>query len=219
MGRLRRSRRWTAFLGAAAILGVALNGVAAAQTDPPATTAPPTTTAAATVTTAPPAPPPTTTAARATTLPAAPAGGVAGTAGPGRAAAPADGGTGPASPAGGVAAAAAAADVADVALSVVDTPDPVVAGSNISYAITVTNNGPSAAANVLLQDQVTGSETFVSSMQNSGPSALCLVPPVGSVGSVNCSIASLSAGASAVFTVVVQVAPGTPAGTVLTLPR
>src|SRR5262249_56337472 len=51
---------------------------------------------------------------------------------------------------------------ADLALSKVDTPDPVTAGNNITYTITVTNTGPSAAQNVTLTDATPANTTFVS---------------------------------------------------------
>src|SRR5207237_1242006 len=41
---------------------------------------------------------------------------------------------------------------ADLAITKVDTPDPVVAGNNITYTITVNNAGPSNAASVSLSD-------------------------------------------------------------------
>ncbi len=39
---------------------------------------------------------------------------------------------------------------AEIAVSVVDTPDPVVVGGQLSYAVTVTNHGPSPATDVRL---------------------------------------------------------------------
>jgi hypothetical protein len=137
MGRLRRSRRWTSILGAAAMLGVALNGVAAAETDPSATTnVPPTTSAPAPSTSAPPtaaAAPPT------TTTPPAPSGGSSDTKGRVGGAPTPSGGTG------GAAVAAAAVDAADLGVTNSDSPDPVTAGANVTYTITITNAGPSDA--------------------------------------------------------------------------
>ena len=42
--------------------------------------------------------------------------------------------------------------VADLSVTKVDTPDPVQTGSNLTYTITVTNNGPDAAANASWSD-------------------------------------------------------------------
>ena len=44
----------------------------------------------------------------------------------------------------------------------VDTPDPVTPGGNFNYTITVTNAGPSNAANVSLSDTLPAGTTFVS---------------------------------------------------------
>ncbi len=46
--------------------------------------------------------------------------------------------------------------VADLAITKVDTPDPVIAGTNLTYTITVTNNGPDAAASRLLERHPAG---------------------------------------------------------------
>ena len=50
----------------------------------------------------------------------------------------------------------------DVAITKTDSPDPVVTGSNVTYTITVTNNGPAAAQSVVVTDNLPGSVTFVS---------------------------------------------------------
>ncbi len=39
---------------------------------------------------------------------------------------------------------------ADLGLSITDSPDPVVAGNNVIYTVTVTNNGPDGATGVSL---------------------------------------------------------------------
>jgi uncharacterized repeat protein (TIGR01451 family) len=98
---------------------------------------------------------------------------------------------------------------ADVAI-VKTAPASVIAGSNITYTITVTNNGPSDAANVVWSDPLPAGTTFVSESQTSGPTFTCTTGAT-----VSCSIASLVAGATAVFTITAQVSPSTPSGTVL----
>ncbi len=81
------------------------------------------------------------------------------------------------------------------------------AGSNVAYTITVTNAaGVGPAANAQLSDALPAGTTFVSEVQNTGPSALCSTPAVGANGTVTCSWASLAPGASATFTLVVKVA-------------
>jgi uncharacterized repeat protein (TIGR01451 family) len=92
------------------------------------------------------------------------------------------------------------------------TPDPVTAGTNLTYTITVNNAGPSAAGAVVLSDTLPANTTFVS-LASPGVWS-CTTPPVGSAGIVSCSISSLAPG-SAVFTLTVLVASSTTAGTVL----
>jgi uncharacterized repeat protein (TIGR01451 family) len=102
---------------------------------------------------------------------------------------------------------------ADLSVTKVDTPDPVNAGNNLSYTITVNNAGPSAATTVSLSDTLPAGTTFVSLSSPAGWS--CSTPAVGATGTVSCSQPSMAVG-NAVFTLVVQVTPSTTAGTVLT---
>src|SRR2546428_10417885 len=51
---------------------------------------------------------------------------------------------------------------ADLSVTKVDSPDPVNAGSNLTYTITVTNNGPDAAANASWSDTLPAGATIVS---------------------------------------------------------
>jgi uncharacterized repeat protein (TIGR01451 family) len=97
---------------------------------------------------------------------------------------------------------------ADLAVTKTDSPDPVVVNNNLTYTITVTNNGPSAAANASLSDSLPAGVTFVSLSAAAGWA--CTTPAVGANGTVSCSIASVASGASGVFTLVVN--PGVAAG-------
>jgi uncharacterized repeat protein (TIGR01451 family) len=98
-------------------------------------------------------------------------------------------------------------------ISVVKTaPAAATAGTNITYNITVTNSGPSDATTVTMTDTLPPNTTFVSKSQGSGPAFLCTNPPVGGTGAVSCSIAALTAGTSATFSVVVQIVATAPAG-------
>jgi uncharacterized repeat protein (TIGR01451 family) len=99
---------------------------------------------------------------------------------------------------------------ADVFVTKADSPDPVTAGNNLTYTITVGNAGPSAAQSVSLSDTLPANTTFVSVTQTSGPAFTCA-----GGATVSCSIATLAAGASATFDVVVTVDPATPPGTVI----
>lgn len=84
-------------------------------------------------------------------------------------------------------------------------PEFVNAGNNLSYTITVNNLGPDSAVSVALNDSLPAETTFVSVTQNSGPIFNCTTPPVGFGGSVSCAVASFAGGASAQFTLIVNV--------------
>ena len=103
---------------------------------------------------------------------------------------------------------------ADVQVTKTDAPDPVTAGTNLTYTITVSNPGPSDAASVALADTVPANTTFVSLSQPGGWS--CTTPAVGGTGAINCSIATLPAGGSAIFTLVVNTSAALSNGAVLT---
>jgi len=105
---------------------------------------------------------------------------------------------------------------ADLAVVKTDSPDPVIAGTDLTYTITVTNSGTSDAQNVVLSDVVPANTTFVSFVQDSGPPAMLDTPAVGGTGTVTASIPTLAAGASATFTFVVHVAAGTLQGSTIT---
>ena len=105
------------------------------------------------------------------------------------------------------------AAAADLSVTKVATPDPVTAGGNLTYTLTATNAGPSDAATAALADTLPAGTTFVSLVSPAGWS--CTFPPVGSGGTVNCSNGAFAVG-NAVFTLVVQVAPATVSGAVIT---
>jgi uncharacterized repeat protein (TIGR01451 family) len=91
---------------------------------------------------------------------------------------------------------------ADLSITKIDSPDPVVTGSDITYTIDVTNAGPDSAATVTLTDAVPSGTTFKSISAPQGWSVVS--PDVGSSGLVTCSIDSLPPG-TATFTLVVTV--------------
>jgi uncharacterized repeat protein (TIGR01451 family) len=105
---------------------------------------------------------------------------------------------------------------ADLAVTKSDSPDPVTAGEDITYSITLNNEGPSDAQSVTLSDVIPAGTTFVSFTQDSGPDFDCAVPTVGGTGTVSCTIATLAAGDSASFTLVVNVDASTFDGTTIT---
>jgi uncharacterized repeat protein (TIGR01451 family) len=96
---------------------------------------------------------------------------------------------------------------ADLSVTKTDSPDPVSARSNITYTITVTNNGPDAATAVTLNDVIPDNTTFVSVTAPAG--FTCPVTPqAGGTGTVTCTGTTLANTASAVFTLVVNVNQG-----------
>jgi len=66
-----------------------------------------------------------------------------------------------------------------------------------------------------MSDALPAGTTFVSETQNTGPVFGCVNPPVGTNGTVTCSIASMAAGSTATFTIVAQVNAGAVLGTVI----
>ncbi|MFO1062305.1 MAG: SdrD B-like domain-containing protein [Pirellulales bacterium] len=86
----------------------------------------------------------------------------------------------------------------DVAITKVDTPDPVVAGNNITYTLTVTNNGPSDASTVTVTDSLPTGLTFVSATPSQGTAN-------NSSGTITANLGALANGASATITIVATV--------------
>ncbi|HVR96086.1 MAG TPA: hypothetical protein VMW27_05695 [Thermoanaerobaculia bacterium] len=105
-------------------------------------------------------------------------------------------------------------DFADYSLSKTDSPDPVVAGTDLVYTLTVNSTGSSSITNVVLTDDPLPNEaTFQSLVAPAGWT--CSTPAVGDPGgSVVCSIPNMDPG-SAVFMITVRVGASVPGGTVL----
>jgi uncharacterized repeat protein (TIGR01451 family) len=100
---------------------------------------------------------------------------------------------------------------ADLSVTKVDTPDPVNTGSNLTYTITVNNNGPDAA-DASWTDTLPAGTTFVDLSSPGGWS--CTTPDAGDTGTVSCSNPSFTVGSS-VFTLTVAVAPTVAAGSTI----
>lgn len=89
--------------------------------------------------------------------------------------------------------------IADLSVTKSASPEPVVTGSDVTYTITVANNGPDAAANVVVADNLPAQTTFVSC--NSTGSGVC----GGTGNNRTVTFASLSSGASETVTLVATV--------------
>lgn len=106
--------------------------------------------------------------------------------------------------------------VADLSTSSILESDPdVTAGSDVVFSVFVFNKGPNAAANVSIVDTVPDNTTFVSVVQDSGPTFNCSNPGVGNPGTTTCTIASLANGAAVQFTFTYQVNAGVTQGTTI----
>jgi uncharacterized repeat protein (TIGR01451 family) len=106
----------------------------------------------------------------------------------------------------------AAAQTASVSIDKLDAPNPVVAGTNLSYTITVSNEGPDSAANVVVTDPLPAGTTFVSLSMPGGWN--CAVPAVGATGTMTCGKPSVAVGSEA-FTLIVKVAASVQGGTLI----
>jgi uncharacterized repeat protein (TIGR01451 family) len=109
---------------------------------------------------------------------------------------------------------ASVGSVADLRVTDAALPNPVAAGSNITYAQTVTNIGPSAADNATLVTSVPANTTFISMSASAGWS--CITPGGGQTGNIVCTDVNMAGSTMATFTMVVQVTAGTANGTVIT---
>lgn len=86
---------------------------------------------------------------------------------------------------------------ADLEITKSDAPDPVVAGTALTYQINVTNHGPSGALSVAVVDTLPAGVTLVSAMSSQGSCS--------GTTTVSCAIGSLVKDASASVTIVVNV--------------
>ena len=102
--------------------------------------------------------------------------------------------------------------ISDLAISVVDAPDPVTAGNNLTYTITATNAGPDLANAASWSDTLPAGTSFVGLSAVAGWS--CTTPAVGAAGAVDCVNPGFATG-SDLFTLTVAVAPSVAAATVL----
>lgn len=82
---------------------------------------------------------------------------------------------------------------ADLSLTQTGSPNPATVGTSLSYRLTVTNDGPAAATNVSVTDNLPVGVSFVSSQTTQGSCS--------GTATVNCNLGTLINGASAVVTI------------------
>ncbi len=92
--------------------------------------------------------------------------------------------------------------VADLTLTKSDSPDPVLSGHQLTYALAVYNNGPASAPGVSLNDSLPAGVTFVSATAT--PQGNCVL----SGSNVICALGTIASGAT--VNVEIQVTAGAP---------
>jgi len=102
---------------------------------------------------------------------------------------------------------------ADLAITKNSAPNPVIAGTNITYNITVTNAGPSTAVNVVMKDTLPAQISDVSFTPSQG-SCIGGIPGNPAL-PLTCNLGSIASGGNATVTIVAKVDPATPGGTIL----
>jgi uncharacterized repeat protein (TIGR01451 family) len=88
----------------------------------------------------------------------------------------------------------------NLAITKTASPNPATSLANVTYRITVTNNGPSPATNVNITDQLAAGPAFVSAIPTQGT---CSGPPT-----ITCNLGSIANGAIAIVNITVT--PQTP---------
>src|SRR5262249_43809596 len=80
--------------------------------------------------------------------------------------------------------------------------NPIVAGSNVTYKIVVSNAGPSTATNVVVTDDIPPNTTFVSGVDGSNAT----VCTEGAAGHITCNLSSIAPGQSKTIFLTVHLA-------------
>ena len=103
----------------------------------------------------------------------------------------------------------------DLAVTNSGSPSPVQAGNNITYTQVVTDGGPSNCSTATFTEVIPTNTTFFS--LSPVPSGwTCSLPAVGGTGTISCSDPTFAPTSTSTFPVIVKVAAGTPANTIIT---
>jgi uncharacterized repeat protein (TIGR01451 family) len=100
---------------------------------------------------------------------------------------------------------------AALSLTKTDSPDPVLAGNELTYTLTVGNGGPSTAQDVVVTDTLPTGTTLVSAVGGTGTTACAEVQ----LGIISCEVGDLAPGESETIFITVHASPSLPDGTVL----
>lgn len=103
--------------------------------------------------------------------------------------------------------------VAELGVSQTVAPAVVTTGSNLTYNITITNNGPARATNVTVNDNIPAGTSFQSATAADGWSISPMA--AGDTGTLTYTKASLAPGESALLTLTVKAECGVPDGTTI----
>ena len=95
---------------------------------------------------------------------------------------------------------------ADLGITKADTPDPVTAGTPLTYTLTLTNSGPDAADNVTVVDTLPSGVTLESAIASQGTCS--------GTSTITCDLGSVSASATAAITLVVTPGAGLAGSTI-----
>ena len=100
---------------------------------------------------------------------------------------------------------------ANLGVTKTDSPDPVVAGTNLTWVVTVSNAGPSTALNTVVEDLLPAQVQVLSVTPSVGA---CQGGIPGDPGApLVCNLGSVAVGATPMITIVARVLAGTPEGT------
>jgi uncharacterized repeat protein (TIGR01451 family) len=103
-----------------------------------------------------------------------------------------------------------------LSLTLDDSPDPVAAGTALTYTATITNAGPSVARNVQLNEVMDNRSSLISTDISNGNAGTC-ASDSGDPGSLTCHLNDLDPGKSVVVHTAVTVRPNVAQGSTLSL--